>query len=334
MALNLGEMIRLFDEKDVGADVPIKINKNSGIYAAISELDHEICDTKTDKEYAIFKDNKNFKNLVYACGLDCYNTAVMKVVYVNNEVTLEVQDGGGGNSRFDDWRGMLRPLIDLDNGRIVVVNTRDNLQVVPKRLIDALPDGEVEDWHIGKDGIFYVGVNMRIVNQKLIEDITKYNNKFDQFEGNGGQRLLTQMSFNVTGNRDLIGKIEEIIENNQVGEYRKYNFCGIFTYKDTNNFSNIQGIMEQEQIRLIEKSLRAKHPEVLGEIEIQQIIWADNEKKAVQFRCRSLQKDYIDAPFDLYLKLSQAGYFTRETRNMPIAIGDLNARKWYLKMYE
>ena len=80
--------------------------------------------------------------------------------------------------------------------------------------------------------------------------------------------------------------------------------------------------------------MRAKHPEVLGEIEIQQIIWADNEKKAVQFRCRSLQKEYIDAPFDLYLKLSQAGYFIRETRNMPIAIGDLNARKWYLKMYE
>ena len=334
MAINLGELIKLYDVKEVGADVCIKISNDVSLHGSILGMERQIADTKTDKSYDIFQDNDDFKNLLYACKMDCYNTNVAKIDWNNNELTLTLEEGGGGNTRFEVWREMLRPLIGRDDGRIVIQNTRDNTQIVSQKLIDWLPDGEVNDWHIGNDGIFYIGVDLRIVNQKLVEEIAKYNAQFDRFRGNGGLRLTEQRSFNVTGNREIINKLEEIIENNRVGEYMKYNYCAIYTYVDLNEFDKISGLSEPEQIRLVEKSLRQRHPEVLNEIDIQQIIWTDSEKKAVQFRCRSVNKYYVDAPFDMYIKLTHRGISSIENRNLPRAVGDLNNRLWYLKLYE
>ena len=332
--LNLGEFIQLYDTKERGNDINIKINNDTPLHQSILDLERTICDTKSEREYDVFEDYRSFKDLLYNCRMDCFNTAINKVTFENGEITLEIQEGGGGNSRFDDWRVMFSGLISRDNGKIVIINTRDNMQVVSAKLINLLPDGEVTDWYVGHNGVFYIGVDMRIVNQKLVEEITKYNAQFDRFNDKGDLRLMEQSSFNVTGNISLVHKIEDIIEENRVEEYLKYNYCGIYTYVDRNNFDNIKGKPEQEQIAIVEKSLRDKHPEVLEEIEIQQITWADNDKCAVQFRCRSLHRVYIDAPFDMYIKLSNAGYSAIENRNIPRAVGDLNNHKWYLKMYE
>lgn len=335
MALNLMSFIRVFDVKDVGADVPIKISKRGKLVQALSELDHTICDMNSDKEFFIFSDNKLFKNLMYACREACAETTIRNITYLSNEVTLEAEEGRGADVRFDDWRVMLQPLITGTEGRIVIQNTRDNLQVVSERLINALPDGEVVDWHIGNDGVFYVGVDMRIINQKLLEEITLYNTKFDRRDtSNGGLEIYTGNAFVVSGNRELIGKLEDVLENGKVGEYRKYRYAAIYTYVDTMDFEQIDALNENQQIVAIERSIRRRYPEVASQIEVQQVLWTDSAQKAVMFRCRSISPEYLDAPFDTYLKLSKAGYYKIENSNIPIAIGDLNSGKWHLKLFK
>ena len=52
--LNLGEFIQLYDTKERGNDINIKINNDTPLHQSILDLERTICDTKSEKEYDVW----------------------------------------------------------------------------------------------------------------------------------------------------------------------------------------------------------------------------------------------------------------------------------------